>query len=381
MYTLISGLDPLLAVFLIAALGYLIGEVKIRDIKIGSSGILLIALLFGHFGCKIPSLIRNLGLALFVASIGFTAGPSFFRHFSKSAGKYVVLGAVIVLTGALICVGLIAGFGIRAELASGLLAGALTSTPGLAAAQDAAGDLAASVSIGYAIAYPFGVIGVVLFVQVVPKLLKINMKTLTPVLQPQTEATNHHGAKRRFSIELSASLIFVSVVTLGLLLGGISIPLPNGARFALGITGGPLFLSLLFGHLMRTGPFTCEKGKQTLETLRELGLMLFLIGAGVDGGGGFIATLEKEGAILLLYGAVMTLFPMLVGYVIATKWLKMDILSNLGSIVGGMTSTPALGALISSAGTDSVIGAYAATYPIALVLVVLCSQFVVVLFG
>ena len=76
----------------------------------------------------------------------------------------------------------------------------------------------------------------------------------------------------------------------------------------------------------------------------------------------------------------MTMVPMLIGYFFAAKILKLSLLNNLGSITGGMTSTPALGTLISTAGTDDVASAYAATYPIALVMVVLASQFIGILF-
>ena len=84
--------------------------------------------------------------------------------------------------------------------------------------------------------------------------------------------------------------------------------------------------------------------------------------------------------MLFVYGAIMTLVPMIAGYFVAAKALKLSIFNNLGSITGGMTSTPALGTLIQVAGTDDVASAYAATYPIALVLVVLVSQFIVLLF-
>ena len=75
----------------------------------------------------------------------------------------------------------------------------------------------------------------------------------------------------------------------------------------------------------------------------------------------------------------MTVAPMVVGYVVATKLLRMSLLNSLGAITGGMTSTPALGALIDVAGTDDVASAYAATYPIALACVVLSAQFIVML--
>ena len=76
----------------------------------------------------------------------------------------------------------------------------------------------------------------------------------------------------------------------------------------------------------------------------------------------------------------MTAIPMFVGYFFAKHVLKISLFNNLGSITGGMTSTPALGTLVHVAGTDNVASSYAATYPIALVLVVLVSQFLIMIF-
>lgn len=76
----------------------------------------------------------------------------------------------------------------------------------------------------------------------------------------------------------------------------------------------------------------------------------------------------------------MTIIPMVVGFIFAKLLLKMSVLNTLGSITGGMTSTPALGTLIHVAGTEDVAAAYAATYPIALVAVVLVAQFIIILF-
>ena len=81
-----------------------------------------------------------------------------------------------------------------------------------------------------------------------------------------------------------------------------------------------------------------------------------------------------------IYGMVMTIVPMIVGYLFAKYVLKLSMLNNLGSLTGAMTSTPALGTLIGVSKTDDVAAAYAATYPIALIAVVLVSQFLVILF-
>jgi putative transport protein len=266
------------------------------------------------------------------------------------------------------------------ELAAGLMAGALSTTPGLAAAQDAAGDLAGLVAIGYAIAYPFGVLGIVLFVQLVPKVLRADMKAERAAFEAANVATIKPIRRKLHLLDREGFFPYGLAIVLGILLGGISIPLGGGAEFALGMTGGPLVAGLVFGHFGHIGPIDLRVRRSSLEVLRELGLMLFMIGAGVDGGAGFVSTLRQEGPMLFVYGALITVLPMVAGYFLAAKVLKMGLLNNLGAITGGMTSTPALGTLIKVAETDDVAGVYAAAYPIALVAVVLASQLVVVLF-
>ena len=115
----------------------------------------------------------------------------------------------------------------------------------------------------------------------------------------------------------------------------------------------------------------------TLKEFRELGLMLFLIGAGVAGGASFAANFQT---IYFFYGVLMTTLPMVIGFLFAKYVLKLNLLNNLGAITGGMTSTPALGTLINVAGTEDVASAYAATYPVALIAVVVISQVLVLLF-
>jgi putative transport protein len=105
--------------------------------------------------------------------------------------------------------------------------------------------------------------------------------------------------------------------------------------------------------------------------------MLFLIGAGIAGGAEFVKYFEW---VYFIYGIIMTMVPMVVGYFFAKYVLKINLLNNLGSICGGMTSTPALGTLISTAGTEKVAGAYASTYPIALIAVVIVSQVLIIFF-
>lgn len=382
-------MTDIFVVFLIACLGYALGGIKIKGVEIGTAGVLIAALVFGHFskdcGFSVPSFVSTLGTVLFVGAVGFIAGPNFFRNFKKNAKSYILLGIIIIFSGTLSCIAIIKIFDIPAPLASGILTGALTSTPGLSAASEAARAISADaenmVSVGYGVAYPFGVIGVVLFVQLMPKMLKADMVFERQAFESiETKVTGRiEGTRYRLD---SVGLFALSLgIVSGVILGSITIPLPGGASFSLGTTGGPLITGLLLSHYGHIGYIDLTVDKKILSVIREFGLCLFLIGAGFKGGNGFVEILMAYGVKLFVYGAIMTLIPMIIGFVIARVFLNLNLLNNLGSICGGMTSTPALGALIEVAGTDDVATAYAATYPIALVSVVLCAQLTVIVFG
>ena len=370
--------NTLMMVFLIAVIGYLVGSIKICGLELGTAGILLVALVFGHFGVEIPDLVRELGLICFVTSVGFIAGPKFFRNFKSNAASYILLGILVIAAGALVCVAVIKVFGIPTDISVGMMTGALTSTPGLAAALEATGSDAASV--GYGIAYPFGVVGVVLFVQLVPKILKVDMAEERAKFEAAAgvEVEEYHKTKKEelFYADSMGFFPFSLAIAFGIILAKIEIPLPGGAVFALGTSGGPLIAGLILGHFGHFGRLSVQVEKHVLECLREFGLALFLLGAGAQAGAGFVEILKEHGVLLFLYGALMTLIPMFIGYFFAVKVLHLNLFNTLGSICGGMTSTPALGTLIRVAETDDVASAYAATYPIALVSVVLASQFI-----
>lgn len=371
--------NTILAIFLIAALGYLLGSIKIKGISLGTAGILIVALIFGHFGIVAPSIIQSLGLICFVTAVGFIAGPKFFDNFKGNAVGYIVVGIVIIAVGALTCLSIILISGIGADLGLGLMAGALTTTPGLAAAIEATGsDI---VSVGYGIAYPFGVISVVLFVQLMPIILKVNIKEERIKYLAANDSARTVSQVKLFSCDSRGFFGFALAIIFGVLIGKISIPLPGEASFSLGTSGGPLLTGLLFGHFGRIGKLNISVKNEVLVTMREFGLAMFLIGAGTNAGEGFVEILIQQGPMLFVYGAIMALVPMIVGYFAAAKVFKFSLFNCLGSVCGGMTSTPALGTLIQVAGTDDVASAYAATYPVALALVVLMTQLIGVYLG
>ena len=255
-----------------------------------------------------------------------------------------------------------------------LLAGSLTSTPAFSATKEAvAAQYQDAVTVGYGIAYLFGVIGVVLFVQLMPRVVHADLdEERRKITHVETgDVAKFKGKLLEF--DDFGFTPFAIAAVFGILLG--SVKFFN--FFSLTTTGGALLVSLVFGHFGHIGRADLMPSKKVLETFRELGLMVFLIGAGVSGGMSFVRYFKP---IYFVYGIFMTLLPMVVGYIVAKHVLKMNLLNILGSITGGMTSTPALGTLIHVAGTSNVASAYAATYPIALIAVVLVSQLLVRLF-
>lgn len=391
-----SALTMVFVIFAIATLGYLVGGIKVKGISLGTAGVLLIALAYGIFIHYVPSfsiggnepivlydaetikplfsLVSNIGTALFVTAVGLIAGPKFFRTFNKKSLSYLVIGFVIIAIGTTVSLIIIKAFHVDADLMIGLMTGALTSTPGLAAAKEVARNADAVVA-GYGIAYLFGVLGVVLFVQLMPKLLKVDIdKEVESFTAINNEVKLPQPSRKLKQLDGLGLFPFFLVIALGIILGSIKIP---GLEFSLGTSGGTLIVGLIVGHFGRVGHIDCRIEKSTLNFFRELGLVLFLIGAGVPGGVNFVSHVKLA---YFIYGVILTLVPMIVGFLLAKYVFKLSIFNNLGSITGGMTSTPALGTLITVAKTDDVTAAYAVTYPIALVSVVIAAKVMAMFF-
>ena len=396
--------NVLFLVFLIAFLGYALGKIEIKGVGLGAAGVFLMALVFGHFGAgnnswfhqiglvtideaKMKSamkLVQDIGLLCFVTSVGFIAGPKFFSNLKRNAKSYAFIGFCVIGSAALVTAIIIMCTPINAAMGVGILSGALTTTPGFAAAQDAllsyenSEALINEVTVGHAIGYPFGVVGVVLFVQIVPIILRADLKVEHQKLVASSDQSGERVLPANLlKLDPMGLAPFALAICLGIILGKVSIPLPGGASFSLGNTGGALLMGLILGHFGHLGKISMELSADFLKSFREFGLIMFLIGAGVPGGNGFVEIIQEQGFILFVYGAIMTLVPMILGYLIARYVVKLCMLNNLGSLTGGMTSTPALGALINAAKTDDVAAAYASTYPVALVMVVLASQFLI----
>ena len=528
------------ALFLIVALGFMLGRIKIKGLSLDVSAVIFIALLFGHFGVIIPKELGNFGLVLFIFTIGIQAGPGFFDSFRSKGKTLIIITLLIICSAALTAVGLKYAFDIDTPSVVGLIAGALTSTPGLAVAIDSTHSPLAS--IAYGIAYPFGVIGVILFVKLLPRimridldkearrlekerrsqfpelttclfrvtnpavfgrsLMQINARAMTgavisrhkhneQIAIPTAQTILHEGdciqavgsedalnqlavlvgqreealnqlavlvgereegelplvdmqeiesllltkkdminkqlgdlnlmknfgctvtRVRRSGIDLSPSpdlalkfgdkLMVVGEkdgikgvarllgndnkqlsdtdffpialgIVLGVLFGKLNISFSDSLSFSPGLTGGILMVALLLSAIGKTGPILWSMSGPANQLLRQLGLLLFLAEVGTSAGRNLVATFQESGWLLFGVGAAITLVPMLVAVIVGLFVFKINILDLLGTITGGMTSTPGLAAADSMTDSNIPSVAYATVYPIAMVFLILIIQ-------
>ena len=181
--------QPVIVLFLLLGLGHLLGRIKVAGFALGSiAGTLLIAIVLGNFGFRISAGAQAVGFALFIFSVGYQAGPRFIEVLRAQGLKYFALTLFVVGIGFLLAwvAGSVLALPIGAS--AGLLAGALTSSPTLAAAQDAvrSGLVAlpvgwspeaalASIGASYAITYLVGTLGIVAAVSLLPKVLRLDL--------------------------------------------------------------------------------------------------------------------------------------------------------------------------------------------------------------
>ncbi len=164
---------PIFLLLLIIILGELAGKLEIQKFSFGSSAIIFVALAFGHHGFRLPKEFLDLGLVLFIYSIGIQAGPGFLNSF-KSHGLKLTMGAIVVVTSGFLTTWLVSWlFGYGGDTAAGAFAGSLTSTPGLAVAVEMTQSALAPAA--YGLTYSYGVIGVILFVKLIPRFTKTNI--------------------------------------------------------------------------------------------------------------------------------------------------------------------------------------------------------------
>ena len=170
---------------------------------------------------------------------------------------------------------------------------------------------------------------------------------------------------------------FLIGILLGICVGLIPIPLPNGLSIKLGAAGGALLVSLLLGHFGRIGPFPVYVPIAARNISRELGLMLFLAGAGANAGTQLLKVVQQQGGGVFLAGAAITIAAVAVAIIATHLIYKMNLLSVLGLTSGVMTNPPALAAAGNQTSTDVPAVTYASAFPVVLIFKILVAQVLV----
>ncbi|MBP7148831.1 MAG: hypothetical protein KBD01_14950 [Acidobacteria bacterium] len=526
---------PLFVLFAAVALGLGLGSIRVLGVSLGASGVFFVALMFGIGGLTVPHAVTELGLLLFVFAVGLQNGPRFFSIFRARGKQFLLAGIGSITAGAIAALVLARVFGLSPALAAGLYSGATTCTPALAAAMDAASDDDPAqqqvVSVGYGIAYPFSLIGVVLFVQLLPFLVRKRPedaaaeareeeaatapplrarlfqvenpscagKTVSelqalgitdakisrirhandirpalpdaelhlgdtiqavgteeelakaaaligrPVGEEMTDpegrvvsrkllvsraeavgrtlrelgAWEHHGVVvtrvQRQGIEFSPSVNFrldlgdtlrvvgapqdlemfahrvggeekrldettlvplAIGIVVGVLVGLIPIPLPWGLMTQLGVGGGAFVVALLLGRLGHVGPLYLYVPNAAKYLARELGLVLFLAGAGTGAGLRFIEVLKTAGPQLLFSGAVISVVTAGTAFLILHALLGWNMLATAGAVCSCMTNPAGLAAASRLADSDAAAVGFASVYPVALVGKIVLAQLI-----
>ncbi len=545
----------LLMLFTVIGLGYLLGNIKIFGMPAGPTiGVLLAGLLFGHYGLSVDQGVGTFGFALFIFSVGIQAGPSFFSAFLEDGPKYIILAIVVAIISFLLAWGLAHLFEFENGFDAGLLAGALTSTPTLAGAQDAINSgiaiipegmtqdkLLENVGVGYAITYVIGAVMTILLVRYAPRILKLNLEAMArtyakekgllrgrnkresteatlPIIRAYEvgpEAVGKSLGQRKAELnlpgialkmrrgnelmEVTTDTVFeendiVSVIAsmdihkkfqeevgtevldpdlldyhinaheivilsnhvigktikdldfprtygcwaTGLIRAGIELPLTNevilqkgdrlhvvgeedrlrdlakqigyveeemeetdlvtfsfgiaagiliglvvfkagGVNIGLGSAGGLLIMGIIIGYLTSINPTFGRVPSAARYLLKELGLMLLMASIGLNAGEGIIEGLKTVGPMIALCAILVTTIPLVVGYVVGRKVLKMNPVLLLGSLSGAMTNTPALGVITSEAKSSVPAIGYAGTYTFANVLLTFAGSYIMMI--
>jgi putative transport protein len=180
------------------------------------------------------------------------------------------------------------------------------------------------------------------------------------------------GNSRKQFINLNFLPVSIGVV-LGILLGHINFPL-FGLNLKLGLTGGVVVSALILSKIGKTGGLLWNVSGESNQLLRKIGLLFFLSAVGTESGEHFLETVQTAGMELFLMGMVITLVPMFVTLIVGKYVLKMNYLVLIGTLIGSMTSTPALAAVEPVTKSNAPQVAYATVYPFALVLLIIVSK-------
>lgn len=436
-------MNPFVLLFITVSVGLAAGQIKFGKISFGTSGALFIGLLFGWIISRlgesiiavgedakgynaavnmldngvINSLLFTASLVVFVAAVGLLAGKDIGTVIKKYGITFIIIGLVITFVGAgstYVASTFIKGTNPYEVV--GIYTGALTSSPGLAAALETAEKHAteemstytnivdvqekfddysmdssslapegnqenelltmketfvqravASVGVGHAIGYPFGLIIVIFVINFFPIIFRIDLDEEKRKYSLEMKRDKIHIENDKEYLAKGFSILAFSITCLlGFALGTLTIKMGLLGRFNLGVTGGVLIAALILGFFGKVGPLSFRMDPKILAVIRELGLAFFLAIVGLRYGFMTVETLLGSGVILALVSLVVSFLAILVGFILGRYVFKLNWVMLSGALCGGMTSTPGLGVCIDTLKSDDPAAGYGATYPFAL---------------
>ena len=366
--------------------GLLCDRIKIKGVKLGVTWILFLGIILGQLGFTLDPttahFVKEFGLILFVYSIGLEVGPHFFSSFKQGGVTLNLLATGIVLLGTVTAylIHVITGEDLNAM--TGVLYGSGTSTPGLGAAQQTFSDLndGANNSLfacGYAVAYPMGVLGIMMSIIFLRVIFRIDLKKE----QRQTVQIDHDAkaAKALKIVAPDVGPVFLGIM-LGVLLGSIPIFLPGmSVPVKLGLAGGPLIVSILISSFSDKVGLKTSISPSANMMMRQVGITLFIASVGITAGNGFLQTIMNGGYWWILYAFIISTLPILVVAAFARLVLKINYFSLIGMISGATTDPPALAYSNSICESDEAAVAYSTVYPLSMFLRIIMAQVLVLL--
>ena len=361
-------------------------------------------------------------LLLFLLSIGLKVGGSIGTIFKKYGFKFVVIGVSIPLISMLMAVILqfvvLGNNDVTEHETAGMFAGAMTSTPGYGTALDASnaidyktmytegenkqkeemlkiidpsGELtventtelsaeqantykeamASKVSLGYTVAFPMGVLVIVVLISLLPRIFHIDLEK--EKAEYEKEIKQIENKKENEKIQPLNFMTMAVAAVIGIMIGNINIPLGDLGTFSLGTAGGVLLAALILSYIGKIGPLNFRMDPKGLGYLYQMGLTFFMAVVGLRYGYDVVSSLTGSGLILALSAVVVEAVAVIVSFFIGHKIFKLNWIILSGAIAGGCTSAPGLGAAISSTGSEEPTTGYGAAQPFAILANVLLA--------
>lgn len=409
MATLISVVtNQFFMIFLAIALGLLIGKIKIGNFSLGVSGGIFSGILIGYLAYSwasgvqqgelgyssaaavlkngvVSNLFFTFFLMLFLVAIGMKVGSSIGAITRKYGAKFIVIGVMIPVVSMLVSVAayhlLLKNSPTVTEFETvGMFAGAMTSTPAYGTALDAAGHVvsgealeaaSSAISLGYTVAFPIGVLVIVVLISLLPKMFHIDVEAEKAVYEK--EMLEVSASDKKIKNGPLDFMILALVAAVGILIGNISIPLGSFGEFSLGAAGGILISALVFSYIGKIGPVSFRMDQKALGILYQMGLTFFMAVVGLRYGHDVVNSLMGSGLQLAIIAILVEGIAVLAAFFVGHKIFKINWIILSGAIAGGCTSAPGLGAAISATGSEEPTAGYGAAQPFAILANVLLA--------